>query len=113
MKKAVKLGLLGAIIAGVFSACSSEPKSVEYYSDPKNAKELEAKVTECKKKFPKNSEKTSKELEKSLNGNPSNEFLDCENAHKANNRKSEPQESMMETMQRLRDEKKEKGFTLE
>ncbi|TLD80748.1 hypothetical protein LS70_008705 [Helicobacter sp. MIT 11-5569] len=84
MKRAVKLGLLGAIVAGVFSACSSEPKSVEYYSDPKNAKELEAKVAECKKKFPEGSEKLEKEQLKYLNGNPSNEYADCENAYSAN-----------------------------
>lgn len=49
MKNAIKLSLLSAIVVGVFSACSSEPKSVQYYEDPKNAKELEAKIAECKK----------------------------------------------------------------
>ncbi|EAJ8787476.1 hypothetical protein BTS95_07955 [Campylobacter jejuni] len=49
MKNLIKLGLLSIITAGVFSACSSEPKSVEYYKDPKNAQELEKKVKECKK----------------------------------------------------------------
>lgn len=37
MKNTIKLALLGAVIAGVFSACSSEPKTVQYYEDPKNA----------------------------------------------------------------------------
>ncbi|EHK8858099.1 EexN family lipoprotein, partial [Campylobacter jejuni] len=41
------LALLGAVITGVFSACSSEPKTVQYYEDPKNATELEAKIKEC------------------------------------------------------------------
>ncbi|TKX28888.1 EexN family lipoprotein [Campylobacter estrildidarum] len=49
MKNLIKLGLLSVVTAGVFSACSSEPKSVEYYKDPKNAQELEEKVKECKK----------------------------------------------------------------
>ncbi|EAI0780381.1 hypothetical protein E0314_09790 [Campylobacter jejuni] len=43
----MKLALLGAVITGVFSACSSEPKTVQYYEDPKNATELEAKIKEC------------------------------------------------------------------
>ena len=43
MKNTIKLGLLSFAIVGVFSACSSEPKSVQYYEDSKNAKKLEAK----------------------------------------------------------------------
>ncbi|EGJ6905406.1 hypothetical protein INC61_001753 [Campylobacter jejuni] len=39
MKNTIKLALLGAVITGVFSACSSEPKTVQYYEDPKNATE--------------------------------------------------------------------------
>ncbi|HED0628170.1 TPA: EexN family lipoprotein [Campylobacter jejuni] len=49
MKNTIKLALLGAVITGVFSACSSEPKTVQYYEDPKNATELEAKIKECDK----------------------------------------------------------------
>ncbi len=49
MKNLIKLGLLSVITASVFSACFSEPKSVEYYKNPKNAQELEEKVKECKK----------------------------------------------------------------
>ncbi|EDH3417504.1 EexN family lipoprotein [Campylobacter coli] len=47
MKNTIKLALLGVVITGVFSACSSEPKTVQYYEDPKNATELEAKIKEC------------------------------------------------------------------
>ncbi len=47
MKNTIKLVLLGAVIAGVFSTCSSGPKTVQYYEDPKNATELEAKIKEC------------------------------------------------------------------
>ncbi|EOV9309252.1 EexN family lipoprotein [Campylobacter jejuni] len=47
MNNTIKLALLGAVITGVFSACSSEPKTVQYYEDPKNATELEAKIKEC------------------------------------------------------------------
>lgn len=50
MKNVVKISILSALVAGIFSACSSEPKSVEYYKDPKNAEELAEKVKECKKK---------------------------------------------------------------
>ncbi|EKE4816860.1 EexN family lipoprotein [Campylobacter jejuni] len=59
MKNTIKLALLGAVITGVFSACSSEPKTVQYYEDPKNATELEAKIKECDKNA--NSAKTDTE----------------------------------------------------
>lgn len=49
MQNLIKLALLSVVTAGVFSACSSEPKSVQYYEYPKNVKELEAKIKECKK----------------------------------------------------------------
>ncbi|EAJ5287662.1 hypothetical protein BXA09_08515 [Campylobacter upsaliensis] len=71
MKNVIKLGLLSAIVATLFSACSSEPKSVQYYEDPKNAKELEAKIKECDKNA--NSAKTNTE---------------CANAYKAQYSKS-------------------------
>ncbi|WP_371819807.1 EexN family lipoprotein [Campylobacter upsaliensis] len=54
----MKLGLLSAIVTILFSACL-EPKSVQYYEDPKNAKELEAKIQECDKNA--NSAKTDTE----------------------------------------------------
>ncbi|WP_270970010.1 EexN family lipoprotein [Campylobacter upsaliensis] len=71
MKNVIKLGLLSAVVATLFSACSSEPKSVQYYEDPKNAKELEAKIKECDKNA--NSAKTNTE---------------CANAYKAQYSKS-------------------------
>ena len=71
MKNVIKLGLLSAIVATLFSACSSEPKSVQYYEDSKNAKELEAKIKECDKNA--NSAKTNTE---------------CANAYKARYSKS-------------------------
>ncbi|EOB3231636.1 EexN family lipoprotein [Campylobacter upsaliensis] len=70
MKNVIKLGLLSAVVATLFSACS-EPKSVQYYEDPKNAKELEAKIKECDKNA--NSAKTNTE---------------CANAYKARYSKS-------------------------
>ncbi|EKS7444568.1 EexN family lipoprotein [Campylobacter upsaliensis] len=70
MKNVTKLGLLSAIVAILFSACS-EPKSVQYYEDPKNVKELEAKIKECDKNA--NSAKTNTE---------------CANAYKAQYSKS-------------------------
>ncbi|EAH5902998.1 EexN family lipoprotein [Campylobacter jejuni] len=81
MKNVIKLGLLSAVVATLFSACSSEPKSVQYYEDPKNAKELEAKIKECDKNA--NSAKTNTE---------------CANAYKARYSKSlqKPRESAME-----------------
>ncbi|EPD9804524.1 EexN family lipoprotein [Campylobacter coli] len=46
MKNTIKLALLGVVITGVFSACSSEPKTVQYYEDPKNANSAQTD-TEC------------------------------------------------------------------
>lgn len=71
MKNVIKFSILSVFVAGVFSACSSEPKSVEYYKDPKNAEELAEKVKECKK-------------------NANSEFKDdeCANAYKAERSKS-------------------------
>ncbi|EAI3920550.1 EexN family lipoprotein [Campylobacter upsaliensis] len=71
MKNVIKLGLLSAIVATLFSACSSEPKSVQYYEDPKNAKELEAKIQECDK-----------------NANSAKTDTECANAYKARYSKS-------------------------
>ncbi|EAJ1957354.1 hypothetical protein CTX62_09040 [Campylobacter upsaliensis] len=80
MKNITKLGLLSAIVAILFSACS-EPKSVQYYEDPKNAKELEAKIKECDK-----------------NANSAETDTECANAYKARYSKSlqKPRESAME-----------------
>lgn len=71
MKNVIKLGLLSAVVATLFSACSSEPKSVQYYEDPKNAKELEAKIKECDK-----------------NANSAKTDTECANAYKAQYSKS-------------------------
>ncbi|EMB5559358.1 EexN family lipoprotein [Campylobacter coli] len=71
MKNTIKLALLGAVITGVFSACSSEPKTVQYYEDPKNATELEAKIKECDK-----------------NANSAKTDTECANAYKASYSKS-------------------------
>ncbi|EAH9285458.1 EexN family lipoprotein [Campylobacter upsaliensis] len=70
MKNVTKLGLLSAIVATLFSACS-EPKSVQYYEDPKNVKELEAKIKECDK-----------------NANSAKTDTECANAYKAQYSKS-------------------------
>ncbi|EAK3560963.1 EexN family lipoprotein [Campylobacter upsaliensis] len=70
MKNVTKLGLLSAIVATLFSACS-EPKSVQYYEDPKNVKELEAKIKECDK-----------------NANSAKTDTECANAYKARYSKS-------------------------
>ncbi|EHT8219010.1 EexN family lipoprotein [Campylobacter jejuni] len=68
-------------MTGVFSACSSEPKTVQYYEDPKNATELEAKIKECDK-----------------NANSAKTDTECANAYKASYSKSfqKPRESAME-----------------
>ena len=81
MKNTIKLALLGAVITGVFSDCSSETKTVQYYEDPKNATELEAKIKECDK-----------------NANSAQTDTECANAYKANYSKSfqKPRESAME-----------------
>ncbi|MCR6580378.1 EexN family lipoprotein [Campylobacter insulaenigrae] len=70
MKNIGKLTLLSALVA-IFVACSSEPKSVQYYQDPKNATELEAKIKECNK-----------------NANSADTDTECANAYKAQYSKS-------------------------
>ena len=92
MKNTIKLGLLSFAIVGVFSACSSEPKSVQYYEDPKNAKELEAKIKECDK-----------------NANSNKTDIECANAYKARYSKSfeyKPKVSTKELMQKAREQNK-------
>ncbi|WP_342251894.1 MULTISPECIES: EexN family lipoprotein, partial [Campylobacter] len=49
----------------------SEPKTVQYYEDPKNATELEAKIKECDK-----------------NANSAKTDTECANAYKASYSKS-------------------------
>ncbi|EAL3903987.1 hypothetical protein A0Y61_03135 [Campylobacter upsaliensis] len=95
MKNVTKLGLLSAIVAILFSACSSEPKSVQYYEDPKNAKELEAKIKECDK-----------------NANSAITDTECANAYKARYSKSfdyKPEVSTKELMEEARKQFKEKN----
>ncbi|EPW0563525.1 EexN family lipoprotein [Campylobacter upsaliensis] len=95
MKNVIKLGLLSAIVATLFSACSSEPKSVQYYEDPKNAKELEAKIQECDK-----------------NANSAKTDTECANAYKARYSKSfnyKPQKSTKELMEEARKQFKEQN----
>ncbi|EAI4326590.1 hypothetical protein A0Z65_02165 [Campylobacter upsaliensis] len=94
MKNVTKLGLLSAIVAILFSACS-EPKSVQYYEDPKNAKELEAKIKECDK-----------------NANSAKTDTECANAYKAQYSKSfnyKPQKSTKELMEEARKQFKEQN----
>ena len=94
MKNIIKLGLLSAIVAILFSACS-EPKSVQYYEDPKNAKELEAKIKECDK-----------------NANSAETNTECANAYKAQYSKSfnyKPQKSTKELMEEARKQFKEQN----
>ncbi|EAL3985707.1 hypothetical protein A9749_06120 [Campylobacter upsaliensis] len=94
MKNVTKLGLLSAIVAILFSACS-EPKSVQYYEDPKNAKELEAKIKECDK-----------------NANSAKTDTECANAYKARYSKSfnyKPQKSTKELMEEARKQFKEQN----
>ncbi|EAH5200538.1 EexN family lipoprotein [Campylobacter upsaliensis] len=95
MKNVTKLGLLSAIVAILFSACSSEPKSVQYYEDPKNVKELEAKIKECDK-----------------NANSAENDTECANAYKARYSKSfnyKPQKSTKELMEEARKQFKEQN----
>ncbi|EAM0219102.1 hypothetical protein D1123_07660 [Campylobacter coli] len=81
MKNTIKLALLSVVTACSFLACSSEPKTVQYYEDPKNATELEAKIKECDK-----------------NANSAKTDTECANAYKASYSKSfqKPRESAME-----------------
>ncbi|EAL6525567.1 hypothetical protein DSW85_07880 [Campylobacter coli] len=90
MKNTIKLALLGAVITGVFSACSSEPKTVQYYEDPKNATELEAKIKECDK-----------------NANSAKTDTECANASRySKSFDYKPQVSTKELMQKAREQNK-------
>ncbi|EOM9846120.1 EexN family lipoprotein [Campylobacter upsaliensis] len=89
------MSLIGAIVASLFSACSSKPKSVQYYEDPKNVKELEAKIKECDK-----------------NANSAENDTECANAYKARYSKSfdyKPEVSTKELMEEARKQFKEKN----
>ncbi|ENH8953424.1 EexN family lipoprotein [Campylobacter coli] len=92
MKNTIKLALLSVVTACVFFACSSEPKTVQYYEDPKNATELEAKIKECDK-----------------NANSAKTDTECANAYEARYSKSfdyKPQVSTKELMQKAREQNK-------
>ena len=89
MKNVIKISILSALVAGIFSACSSEPKSVQYYEDPKNAEELAEKIKECKK-----------------NANSELNDDECANAYKAEYSKS------FETSKNMRVTEEEKALFL-
>lgn len=79
--------LLSTALAGIiFAACSSEPKSVEYYQ--KNPNERDTKIKECKDKEVKfsleNMNLTNKEMQEAFKKSLGKTLAqECENAKNA------------------------------
>ncbi|EAJ1255145.1 hypothetical protein A0Y59_08265 [Campylobacter lari] len=76
MKKVV-LGLASLSLIVFLGACSSEPKSMEYFKDSKNEKELKDTLKYCKDN-----------RDSILKDKTSKEYIECENAFKADIGKS-------------------------
>ncbi|EGK8077142.1 EexN family lipoprotein [Campylobacter lari] len=76
MKKVV-LGLASLSLIVFLGACSSEPKSMEYFKDAKNEKELKDILKYCKDN-----------RDSILKDKTSKEYIECENAFKADIGKS-------------------------
>ncbi|MPB17318.1 hypothetical protein AAH50_004030 [Campylobacter lari] len=76
MKKVV-LGLASLSLIVFLGACSSEPKSMEYFKDSKNEKELKDTLKYCKDN-----------KDSILKDKTSKEYIECENAFKADIGKS-------------------------
>ncbi|MCV3465276.1 EexN family lipoprotein [Campylobacter lari] len=76
MKKVV-LGLASLSLIVFLGACSSEPKSMEYFKDAKNEKELKDTLKYCKDN-----------KDSILKDKTSKEYIECENAFKADIGKS-------------------------
>ncbi|WP_412097408.1 EexN family lipoprotein [Campylobacter lari] len=76
MKKVV-LGLASLSLIVFLGACSSEPKSMEYFKDVKNEKELKDTLKYCKDN-----------RDSILKDKTSKEYIECENAFKADIGKS-------------------------
>ncbi|EGK7485488.1 EexN family lipoprotein, partial [Campylobacter lari] len=95
MKKVV-LGLASLSLIVFLGACSSEPKSMEYFKDSKNEKELKDTLKYCKDN-----------RDSILKDKTSKEYIECENAFKADIGKSMGKEPL--DSKELLDEGREKA----
>ncbi|EAH8849782.1 hypothetical protein EWV02_08000 [Campylobacter lari] len=98
MKKVV-LGLASLSLIVFLGACSSEPKSMEYFKDAKNEKELKDTLKYCKDN-----------RDSILKDKTSKEYIECENAFKADIGKSMGNEPL--DSKELLDEGREKANAL-
>ncbi|MCV3406719.1 EexN family lipoprotein [Campylobacter lari] len=98
MKKVV-LGLASLSLIVFLGACSSEPKSMEYFKDVKNEKELKDTLKYCKDN-----------RDSILKDKTSKEYIECENAFKADIGKSMGKEPL--DSKELLDEGREKANAL-
>ncbi|AJC85482.1 hypothetical protein YZ38_08005 [Campylobacter lari] len=98
MKKVV-LGLASLSLIVFLGACSSEPKSMEYFKDSKNEKELKDTLKYCKDN-----------RDSILKDKTSKEYIECENAFKADIGKSMGKEPL--DSKELLDEGREKANAL-
>ncbi|HEC1777046.1 EexN family lipoprotein [Campylobacter sp. RKI_CA19_01128] len=98
MKKVV-LGLASLSLIVFLGACSSEPKSMEYFKDSKNEKELKDTLKYCKDN-----------RDSILKDKTSKEYIECENAFKADVGKSMGKEPL--DSKELLDEGREKANAL-
>ncbi|MCH3694971.1 EexN family lipoprotein [Campylobacter lari] len=98
MKKVV-LGLASLSLIVFLGACSSEPKSMEYFKDSKNEKELKDTLKYCKDN-----------RDSILKDKTSKEYIECENAFKADIGKSMGNEPL--DSKELLDEGREKANAL-
>ncbi|EAK0451881.1 hypothetical protein YZ36_08000 [Campylobacter lari] len=98
MKKVV-LGLASLSLIVFLGACSSEPKSMEYFKDSKNEKELKDTLKYCKDN-----------KDSILKDKTSKEYIECENAFKADIGKSMGREPL--DSKELLDEGREKANAL-
>ncbi|HEG2607268.1 EexN family lipoprotein [Campylobacter sp. W0066.1] len=98
MKKVV-LGLASLSLIVFLGACSSEPKSMEYFKDSKNEKELKDTLKYCKDN-----------RDSILKDKTSKEYIECENAFRADIGKSMGKEPL--DSKELLDEGREKANAL-
>ncbi|EGS0795775.1 EexN family lipoprotein [Campylobacter coli] len=97
MKK-ITLGLASFSLIVFLGACSSEPKSMEYFKEAKNEKELKDTLKYCK------------ENKDSIKDTTSKEYIECKNAFRADMSKSMGKEPL--DSKELLDEGREKAKAL-
>ncbi|EAJ2196053.1 TPA: EexN family lipoprotein [Campylobacter jejuni] len=99
MKK-ITLGLASFSLIVFLGACSSEPKSMEYFKEAKNEKELKDTLKYCK------------ENKDSIKDTTSKEYIECKNAFRADMSKSMGKEPLSDVELAKQAEEKAKASGL-